>query len=340
MKKDLSKAKGGNARAESLSKEKLVDIAKKGADARWSDDIEIAKRAGTLEIGDVVIPCAVMADGTRLLSERAIAKAFGAKRGGSHWKRMKENPDGAYLPVFLSAKNIRANVDKELAAKLGRRRFYRAKRGGAAGYGVEASLYPKILNLYLRLRDELVLTDSQLPLAAQAEILIRGLAEIGIIALVDEATGFDQDKKKDEYRELFKAFIQEQVGEYQKEFPKLFTDNLYKMYGITQKTPGKHPQFFGKFTRKYIYEPLAESKGAILDMLDEKNPVVTAKGGRKFKMFQFLNEELGKPAFRAHLWQVVGIQGSSRNKAEFDRNFNRAFNRKGTQGDLFPDDDE
>lgn len=338
MAKKSGKAKGGEARAAALSKEEMVNIARKGANARWSDDVEIAKRAGTLEIGDVVIPCAVMADGTRLLSERAIAKAFGAKRGGSHWKRMKENPDGAYLPVFLSAKNISAHVEKDLAIKLGRRRLYRPKRGGAAGYGVEASLFPKILNLYLRLRDKLVLTESQLPLSVQAEILIRGLAEIGIIALVDEATGFDEEKKKDEYRELFKAFIQEQVGEYQREFPKQFTDNLYKMYGITQKTPGKHPQFFGKFTRKYIYEPLAESKGAILEMLDEKNPVVTATGGRKFKMFQFLNEELGKPAFRAHLWQVVGIQGSSRNKAEFNRNFNRAFSRKNTQGDLFPDD--
>lgn len=338
MLKNSGKAKGGDARAESLTKEELVEIAKMGANARWSDDIEIAKLPGTLVIGEVTIPCAVMADGTRLLSERAIAKAFGAKRGGSHWKRMKENPDGAYLPVFLSAKNISAHVDKDLATKLGRRRLYRPKRGGGAGYGIEATLFPKILNLYLRLRDKGgVLTDSQLPLAAQAEILIRGLAEIGIIALIDEATGFDQEKKKDEYRELFKAFLLEQVGEYQKEFPKQFTDNLYKMYGITQKTPGKHPQFFGKFTRKYIYEPLAESKGAILDMLDEKNPVVTANGGRKYKMFQFLTEELGKPAFRAHLWQVVGIQGSSRNKMEFDRNFNRAFQRKGTSGELFPD---
>lgn len=329
------KAKGGVARASALPKERLIEIAKEGASARWGSDIELAKRSGVLQIGEIAIPCAVMEDGTRLLSERAITKAFGGKRGGSHWKRLKENPDGAYLPVFLSAKNISANLNKDFAEKVGRRRLYREKRGGAPAFGIEASLLPKICNVYLKLRDEDKLVPSQVPLSMQAEILVRGLAEIGIIALVDEATGYIEEKRKEEYRELFQAFIREQAREYESEFPKLFTDNLYRLYGLEQRTPGKHPQFFGKITRKYIYAPLAESKGAILEMLDEKNPVVYAKGGRKYKMFQFLKEELGLPALRAHLWQVVGILSTSRNKSEFDRLFNRAFPAKGATIEMF-----
>ena len=70
--------------------------------------------------------------------------AFGGKRGGSHWRRLKENPNGAYLPIFLSAKNIKPYLNKDLATALGRRRIYRSKKGGAAAYGVEASLLPKI----------------------------------------------------------------------------------------------------------------------------------------------------------------------------------------------------
>lgn len=333
------KAKGGLARALSLTKEEKKEIAHRAANARWDDTIEVAKRAGTLEMGDITIQCAVLEDGTRVLSERAITKAFGGKRGGSHWRRLKENPDGAYLPIFLSAGNIKPFINKELADAIARRRLYRPKKGGTAAYGIEASLLPKICNVYLRMRDvPNSLTASQMPLSIQADFIMRGLAEIGIVALVDEATGHIEEKRKDEYRQLFQEFIRQQVKEYEKEFPRQFTDNLYRFYGLVPGSAGKHPQFFGKLIRRYIYEPLANSKGAILEMLDEKNPVIYAKGGRKYKMFQFLTDTIGLPMFRAHLWQVVGIMNAARNKAEFDRSFTRAFPITGSQMDLLIDD--
>ena len=102
---------------------------------------------------------------------------------------------------------------------------------------------------------------------------------------------------------------------------------LYKLYGIRRFNPAcsQHPRFFAKFTRKFIYHPLANSHGKILEMLDEKNPVVYASGGRRYKLFQFLSEEVGMPAIRAHLWQVVGIGNASTSIKQFERNFYRAF---------------
>ena len=336
--KTKNKAIGGHARAEALTEDQRKDIAKRAAEARWGSDVEIAKRSGTLEIGEISIPCAVMPDGTRLISERAIAKAFKAKRGGSHWLRLKSAPEDGHLPVFLSAGNIKPFINNELAEQLARRRIYRAKKGGTPAHGIEATSLPKICNVYLKMRDEGKLSGPQLKLSMQADIINRGLAEVGIVALVDEATGHIEEKKKNEYRELFQAFIREQMKEYDKEFPRQFTDYLYRLYGLQPGKNGRHPQFFGAFTRRYIYTPLAQSKGAILDMLDEKNPVVTARGGRKYKMFQFLTDTIGLPAFRAHLWQVVGILGSAKTKAEFDRLFSRAFPISGTQVDLLFDD--
>lgn len=333
------KALGGIARDKALPDKRKRDIAKQGADARWDDSVEIAKRAGAIEIGENSIPCAVLNDGTRVLSERALAKAFGAKRGGSHWRRLRENPDGANLPIFLSASNIKANINKDLASSLGRRRIYRSKRGAAAAYGIEASLLPKICDVLLNMRERKALKGMQVPIGDQAEIIMRGLAHVGIVALVDEATGYIEEKRKEEYRELFRDFIREQVREYEKEFPAQFTDNLYRFYGLSKGAPGRHPQFFGKLTRRYIYEPLADSKGAILEMLDEKNPVVREKGGRKYKMFSFLTDTIGLPMFRAHLWQVVGIMNAARNKREFDRSFIRAFPKAGKQFELSLDDE-
>lgn len=329
------RAKGGIARAEQLTPSERQEIARNAAIARWNVDAAVAVKAGKLEIGDISIPCAVLPGGVRVLSERAITKAFGGKRGGSHWKRMKENPDGANLPVFLSAKNLIPYVNKDLRDGLGRRRPYKPNSGSGTGHGIEAVLLPKICNALLKARDEGALIESQKPIVAQADIIMRGLAEVGIIALVDEATGYIDEKKKDEYRQLFREFIRRECREWEQEFPAQFTDMIYRMYGLQKGQKGRHPRFFGNFIRKYIYAPLAGSNGAVLEMLDSKNPVVYKNGRRKYKMHQFLTEELGLPAIRAHIWQTIGIANASRTKDAFDRGFKRAFPQVGDTMELF-----
>ena len=112
----------------------------------------------------------------------------------------------------------------------------------------------------------------------------------------------------------------------------------YRLYSIKRLNKNHHPSFFGKLVRKYIYAPLANSNGAILDLLDEKNPVVYKNGGRRYKMFQFLSEEIGLPAFKAHLWKVIGIGSASRSKEGFERGFKNAFPQTGDQFDFFDDD--
>jgi hypothetical protein len=62
-----------------------------------------------------------------------------------------------------------------------------------------------------------------------------------------------------------------------------------------------------------------------LDELDEKNPVVYTNGGRKYKMHSFLTKEVGLPALRQHLWQVIGIGSICSNKNQFERAFFKAF---------------
>ena len=70
---------------------------------------------------------------------------------------------------------------------------------------------------------------------------------------------------------------------------------------------------------------IANSNGAILKMLDEKNPVVYTNGGRRYKMFQYLSDVVGPRAFRAHLWKTIGIGRAAKTKEGFDRAFITAF---------------
>ena len=81
-----------------------------------------------------------------------------------------------------------------------------------------------------------------------------------------------------------------------KEFPDTFFDGIYKVYRL-EKAGKNHPSFFGGIINKYIYYPLANSHGAILKKLQAKDPVVECKG-RRYKLHQFLTEEVGKPLLR------------------------------------------
>jgi hypothetical protein len=160
----------------------------------------------------------------------------------------------------------------------------------------------------------------------QAEFIVRSAAKVGIIALVDEATGYS-DRSIDEYRKLFDQFVKSELRQWEKEFPDKFFSMIYRLYGLKRQRPdsSRHPQFFSHFIRKFIYFPLANSNGAILEKLEEKNPVVYSGGGRKHKLFQYLSEEIGVNTFRQHLWQVVGIGEASTDKSAFERSFYRAF---------------
>src|SRR5437867_3414245 len=90
-------AKGGKARAERLTPEERQEIARRAAEARWAANIPRATHSGELEIGGVMIPCAVLDDGTRVLTQRGFSVALGRYKN--------PNKKGAIvdLPVFLSA---------------------------------------------------------------------------------------------------------------------------------------------------------------------------------------------------------------------------------------------
>lgn len=322
------KAIGGLARAASLSQEERSEIAQKAALARWKntspDGMPEALREGKLKIGDVSLDCYVLKDGRRLFHKRALARALGLKSAGGNafMKTMGRKGIGSVMPD-----EMREKIDNPIL-------FKPLRKDPAHGY--EGTSVIELCEVILDARRKDRLKPSQYFLAVQAEIILRASAKLGIIALIDEATGYIKDKRKEEYRELFKEFIRQEYREWAAEFPDQFFDLLYRLYNLKRNNlKGRHPRFFSKFIRKYVYSPLVNSHGAILEMLDEKNPVVYVNGGRKYKLFQFLSEQLGLPALRAHIWQVVGIGNSVRSKEAFNRAFENAFPQSGHQWELF-----
>ena len=318
-------SKGGTARALILSKEDRRAIAKRAAQARWSkikdpDGLPRASHQGRLPIGDVEIEVYNLFDKRRVIAKAAMARALNLKSEGGN----------AFLRT-MTRKGVRSAISDALWEKIEKPIFFRhldtdSGPGGIAD-GYEATTLIEVCDALIQARNDLLLAPSQAFLAIQAEIIMRSSAKMGIIFLVDTATGYIEDAKREDYLKQWKEFVRSEFRAWEKEFPDQFADMIYKIYGLKRKNPNsfKHPQFFGWFTRKYIYHPLANSKGAILDILDEANPVVYAGGTRKFKLHQFLTNEVGVNALRQHLWQTIGIGNASRDKVDFERSFYRAF---------------
>lgn len=317
-------SEGGNERAKRLSPEERRAIAIRAAQARWAkipdpNELPTATHQAPMKIGAVSVDAYRLKDGRRMLSKAAMATVLGLKsEGGSAFMRSMTRPAvrNALEDIWDRVENPQhfRSMPTDLWPQ------------GQIIDGYEGEVLIDICEVLIDVGRSGKLSKSQEFLAKNAEIIVRSAAKLGIIGLIDEAVGFT-DKGRDEYRSLFQQFIREQWAQWHQEFPDQFADMMYKIYGIKRLDPGstRHPRFFAKFIRKFIYHPLANSRGKILEMLDEKNPVVYANGGRRYKLWQFLSDEVGLPAFRAHLWQVVGIGNASTNINQFSRNFYRAF---------------
>lgn len=243
-----------------------------------------------------------------------------------HALGLKSQGGNAFMKM-ISSQSVRSQISEDLAEKIKNPVIFRAFNGDLA-HGYEATVLIDTCEALVRARDAKTLRPRQRFLAFQAEIIIRASAKLGIIALIDEATGYSDNKRKDEYRKLFHEFLRDEFAQWeQDEYPDKFFDMIYKLYGLKRKNPDstKHPQFFGKFIRRYIYYPLANSHGAILEELDKRNPTVYFNGGRRYKMYQFLSEKVGLPALRAHLWQTIGIGSIMPDALAFERAFYKAF---------------
>lgn len=328
MNDESRQSKGGRARAEKLTSEERQSIASTAARARWSHDAELprATHTGDLEIGSAVIPCAVLADGRRVLSETGIATAIGSRSGASKRLKQRATESGAQVPVFLAPSQIRPFISEEVLNGPLKPIFYKNGRRTVVGYSADA--LPSICEIWLAAREASVLQQQQMERALKAEVLMRSLAKVGIVALVDEATGYQVERERNALHELLSKYLTEERLAWAKRFPDEFYKQIYRLQGWIWPSGSGRPGYVGKLTNKLVYEKLPKG---VLDELQKRNPTIIS-GRRRHKHHQFLSEDIGQPDLQNHLLQLIAVMRASPDWAHFIDNFERAF--PGAQGRL------
>jgi hypothetical protein len=320
----LGASKGGKARAEKLTAEERSEIAQKAAQARWSaevpeDEVVKASHMGVLELGNAELPCAVLEGGTRVISERGVMAALGRKRGG-------QRPGGENLPRYLGPSNLNPFISSELMVGINSPVYYRHSKGGGVALGIEASLLPQVLEVWLQARDAGALLATQTHMAARADVLMRALAKVGIIALVDEATGYQEVRDRKALQAILDKYLRAEFAAWAKRFPDEFYKEIFRLRGWPWRGMSvNRPQAVAHYTRDIVYERLAPG---ILEELEAKNPS-DGKGRRKTKHHQWLTEDIGHPALAQHLHAAIGLMRVSRDWDMFMAFLDIAYPKKG-----------
>ena len=270
--------------------------------------------SGIITVGNKELSCAVLDDGTRILTNTAVFAAFDRPRKGkpSESYRLKNTP------AFLTANNLQPYIEREFADGDFSVEYI---RNGRECIGYKAEILSRICEIYLSARDDGILTENQKPLADASDVLMRSLAKVGIIALIDEATGYQFERDTRALQELFSKYIAEEFLPWIKTFPDEFYKQMFRLrrwnYNGRFKTP-----YAGQLTNFLIYNRLP---AGIADELKRLNPVLNKNGYRKYRLHQGLTKETGYQHLTQLISTVTTMMKGFDTWEQFEPVFRKAF---------------
>ncbi len=307
--KDVKKQKAAVARSKSLTAEERSRIATKAALKKAG--YPSATYIGKLKLGNAEIPCAVLDNGKRVVWKREVVGLLtGNKKGG--------------LERYFSPANLQPYVPEKFKDPSQASILF--EKDGVKCNGYEAEDLVSICQMYLIARRENALLPSQIHLAMQSEIIILGLAGVGIAALIDEATGYQEVRDRDALNLLLEKYLQKEYAAWAKRFPDEFYKEIYRLKSWEYKEH-KHPSIIGKYTNDIVYERLAPG---LLEELQKRSPKDDA-GRRRIRYHQWMTDDTGIPALSVHIHAVMGLMRASDSWEQFLSMLDRSFPKKGSQ---------
>ncbi|MCA6391252.1 MAG: P63C domain-containing protein [Cytophagales bacterium] len=300
------KSNGGKARANSISSELKSAIAKKAADSRWDKSLPTVLLGGSLTLGGVEVDCYVTEDDERLIAGRGVQDVLKLidediprrQKAGSRLTRLLKN--STVKPFIFKDKSPDHFEPK-------RRRYQ-----GRIINGFNAEMLVDICEGMLEARaSNAIKTKRQAIIASQCELIMRGLAKTGIVALIDEATGYQNFRPVDSLQRYFDIVLRKDLAAWFKRFPDEFYENIYKLKGWEWQGMSKNRySVVGTYTNDLVYGRIIPG---LQDELEKRNPK-KSNGNRNHKHHQWINDEAGDKLFSSQMFTILALQRACLNK--------------------------
>jgi len=284
---------------------------------------------GQLNLGGIDIPCYVLENGERIFSLKGVVVALTGTEGGQLAEYIKVKSVRDYLPSELVPAENGA-IPALTTFDTGNNAFAK----NAIGVPVERFIdiciaYSTALQESILSEDGPKLTERQKEIAKRANEFIRATSKIGIIALVDEATGYQYDRPVDALQFKLKLFLSEEMRKWEKTFP----DQLWVEFARLTKWTGslhQRPKYWGKLVNELVYSYLDKD---VYAWLKENAP----KPSTGVNYHQWLNSQYGLKKLIEHLWQLVGMASACNSMEELRKKMAEKYGKIAVQMTMFID---
>ena len=305
------KARGGKARMERLTPEERKELASAAARKRWSQQriaarllqdsdgdaikqIPAAIARGTLRVGETDLPCYVLDNDKR----DRVFSLKGAVVG-------LIETEGGQLAEYIKVRALRPFLPEDLvpAEKNAIPALVEFDTGGEAPFryalGLPVEKFMDLCVAYSLAADSTELTERQIRIAANANRFLRACAKVGIVALVDEATGYQEQRPVDDLQFKLNLYLAESMRKWEKTFP----DDLWVQFGRLTgwaKPAHQRPKYWENLVIELVYKYLDED---VAQWLQDNAP--KPKHGQNYH--QWLTSQYGLRRLIEHIWKLIGV---------------------------------
>ncbi|HLG94276.1 MAG TPA: P63C domain-containing protein [candidate division Zixibacteria bacterium] len=273
---------------------------------------------GTLVVGEWEIPCYVLEDARRVLGRAEVASVLtdekeAAEKSGHLESLLEIKALKPYLPPKHAVKTVELTLPGAENKKV---------------HGIEAETFVEICKAYVRARDEKALSaQRELKVAQNTAKILAACAREGLIALIDETTGYQYDRIQEALRQKLSFYIKDGLEKWEPTFP----DQLWETFRRLTKWEGplnSHPPYWGKLVMELVYEYLEND---VVDWLRHNEPL--PKDGKNQR--QWLQNQYGLKELTEHIWMLVGMAKPCRTMLELRQKMAEQFGREAIYLTLF-----
>jgi len=311
----------------SLYPEDFIKSAEDRLPSAAESNLPKATHWGELEIGDHTLPCYVLDNGQRVFSLKGIVVGLTGIEGGPLAEYLKVRSLRPYMPTDLVPGDD-GTIPALIKFDTGGDAFTKH----AIGFPVErfmdvCAAYSEALQQHVQRADGSELTPRQIDIAHRAAGFLRACAKTGIVALVDEATGYQYDRAQDALRLKMKLFLEDEMRKWEKTYP----DQLWVEFGRLTKWQGpvhSRPKYWGKLVMELVYGYMDPD---VAKWLKENAP--KPMHGQNYH--QWLSSQYGLKRLVEHIWMLVGMAAACKTMPELRSKMAERFGRTPLQLTLY-----
>ncbi len=287
---------GGKASAAKLTSSERKERARNAAAARWHKDLPKAtygSKDSPLIVGGIEIACYVLDDATRVITHRGLQRSIGMAQSGGAQRMV--NLIASFESKGIDCKDLRSRIESPVEFQI---------QDGNRAFGYEATVLADICDALLSAQAKGVLLKQQAKFAKCAEILKNGFARVGIIALIDEATGFQYSRARNDLNRLLEQYLSKELARWARAFEADFYKHLHRLKGWKYDPEStKRSHAVARLTVNLTYDRIHP------ELLKELKSAKAERGKPGQKLHQWLSTTPngGHPRLKQHLEGITAL---------------------------------